>query len=422
MINGSLPDQILLLTWDLSNLSLEEFEELTQKTSIHEQRIREILDKNSSSGFFVLKTCQRIIFMTWSQVRQYRAIIKEIEKLLGTKITSRLLSFRGSNAFYHLANIASSLDSLVLGEPQILGQVRDAYKVAVDRKQLRPPLEFVIREAVRSAKKVFRETSLPKGKISFLSLLEDEISFLKSYQRPLHIALFGTGDMAKNTIALLKRVSSKIYLDVYTNRQELVVRKLHAENSLLSDRIFEDGEVRLLLVNQFYDRELPPYDAIFLATDRTAAFFTQKDVLRVKNSFQDPDKHLLIIDLGMPRNSDPNVAKIENVKLLQVSDLMERAKHAEKQRKQAIRHAKPIIYSQAVQLNRKLFIFLEQERILNFRRDLENALTKRKTQLLEVIDKDHQNSKLDRTLERVFHEILHISQKHFEKALMEGKP
>ena len=228
--------------------------------------------------------------------------------------------------------------------------------------------------------------------------------------------------MAKNTISLLKRISSKIYLDVYTNRQDLVMGKSHAENSLLTTRVFEDGQVRMLLVNQFYDRELPPYDAIFLATDRTAAFFTEKDVLRVRNSFQDPRKQLLIIDLGVPRNSDPNVAQIETVKLLQVSDLMERAKHSEEQRKQAIRHAKPIIYSQAIQLNRKLFIFLEQDRILNFRKDLEHALIRRKTQLLEIIEKNHQHSKLDKTLERVFHEILHISQKHFEKALMEGRP
>jgi glutamyl-tRNA reductase len=177
-----------------------------------------------------------------------------------------------------------------------------------------------------------------------------------------------------------------------------------------------------LLVSQFYDRELPPYDAVFLATDRAVAFFTKKDALRVVTRFQGRSKQLLIIDLGVPRNSDPNVSQVKNVKLLQVSDLLERAKHGEEQRKRAIRHAKPIIHAHASQLSRKLFVFLEQNRILSFRKDLENALTKRKIQLLEAIEKKHQNSQLDKTLDRVFHEIIHISQKHFERALMEGKP
>ncbi|HEY4703719.1 MAG TPA: glutamyl-tRNA reductase, partial [Streptosporangiaceae bacterium] len=126
------------------------------------------------AGTFVISTCNRVEI--YADVDRFHGSVAAICELLSQysgiptqELTGNLYVHYEERAVQHLLNVASGLDSMVVGEGQILGQVRDAYKAAVARKAVGPILHAVFPHALRVGKLVRERTGMDKGKLSVAS-------------------------------------------------------------------------------------------------------------------------------------------------------------------------------------------------------------------------------------------------------------
>jgi glutamyl-tRNA reductase len=213
-------------------------------------------------------------------------------------------------AIEHICNVASGLDSLVVGEAQILSQVRDAHNLARQRKLSGPIIAKLASKAcdtgreVRDSYPAFTNGSQNSVSLSVAKLVSD---YFGAGKRP-NILLVGSGKMIR--LALRSFDRDKL------GRIIVAARKKSSEG-IESHRFAELFELPRLLVEEHID-------AIVTATSSEDYIITDKE-LEPFAIAKTKDRHLLIVDMSVPRNVDPRVAQIfPNVRLLNLDDLKEK--------------------------------------------------------------------------------------------------
>lgn len=233
-------------------------------------------------------------------------------------------AFRGRAAFHHLAHMAASLDSLVVGEPQILGQVKASAQRSDETGLSSAGLRHVIGLVLRAAKAVRAQTELFKGKVSLVPLTEQLVAdHLAGNPRP-RAAVFGTGQIGARMIELLREYPG-VELHVVSRRLERareVAAPYGAQPHALADML----------------QQPPPgaFDVVALAMGTDAPILLAEDLARLAG-----DKRLLALDLAIPRNAEG--AGAANVRLVQMDDLSRLSEEAKRARSDEIDHATRIL-------------------------------------------------------------------------------
>jgi glutamyl-tRNA reductase len=236
-------------------------------------------------------------------------------------ITS-LVAFR---ALRHLYRVAGSLDSLVVGEAQILGQVKASLTQAQELGLAGPRMANIFADAFRVAKKVRRETPLGQYAVSMVNLLLETIdSHLEGRRNPT-IALIGVGPMS---VKLASHLKERGYANlVFANRTvskavELTTRFGGAAKSLTT---FLAGPTHA--------------DVVFTATGAHEPIFTCETMSGIASA----NGPLLMIDLAIPRDIDHAVASLDNVKVVDIAHFRAQAEENRRERFRAADSAERII-------------------------------------------------------------------------------
>ncbi len=214
---------------------------------------------------------------------------------------------RGSDVILHLLRLASSLESMIVGEDQILGQLQDAYNGARECGTVGPILRSVFEEAIHLGKEVRVKTGINKGAVSIgsaaINLLEEELGSLSSKQ----FIVIGTGELgALVAKALAARKVSAIF----------VVNRTYGRAVQLAELIRAQA-VRFEKLEEL----LGSVDGVVVATSAPHFLLTSQLVSRaVQNRAKG---RLLVLDLSQPRNVEKSVADIENVEVRNVDNLRE---------------------------------------------------------------------------------------------------
>lgn len=290
------------------------------------------IDPNLKGGV-VLTTCNRteIYFHLdkCSIEEGHGFILRNLQYFKGydeDKLQNHFYFHEGKNATDHLFRVVSGLDSMVMGEDQILGQVKNAFKLSLDNEQLDPVLLRMFNKAFEASKRVRTETTINQGAGSVSSaavmFCEKEIGRITDKT----IMLIGTGKTGE--LALLnfsKRGCKSIYV---TNRTFSKAEKIASK---YNGTAFEIENI---------EKYLPLCDIVLVATSSKKQLITAEMVNR---HIGQNNSQKLFIDLSVPRNISEKVGDLPNVKLNTVDDLKGIVAATSAKRKDAIQDAKGII-------------------------------------------------------------------------------
>ena len=210
---------------------------------------------------------------------------------------------QGADAVRHLFRVAASLDSLVLGEPQILGQVKAAFETARAAGTVGTYLNSTVPRALRAAKRVRTETSIGHGQVSVPSVAVDLAMQIFGHLRGRRVALVGSGEMAETVARLLKRSGAS--LDVVGRNQERVAEVAR----LIGGEARGWHELQSTLVEA---------DVVITSTSARTPVIDYEMLDRARKSRR--GRSLFLIDLAVPRDVQPRVDSIDGVFLYNVDD------------------------------------------------------------------------------------------------------
>jgi glutamyl-tRNA reductase len=229
--------------------------------------------------------------------------------LAADEVTPYLYGFEDRGAVEHLFRVVASLDSMILGEPQIQGQVKAAYERAAGagngRRVVGPLLSRLFQHALAVGGKVRSETHLGTGAASIPSAAAELARKIFGPLRGLNALVLGAGEMSELSLECLLGEGARG--TVVASRSEARARAL-AQRLGASFARFED-----------FARSLRTADIVVSATAAPHTVVTRELVLQSMPS--GPDHPLLIVDIALPRDVEPEVGQVPNVFLYQIDDL-----------------------------------------------------------------------------------------------------
>ncbi|MFV0379733.1 MAG: glutamyl-tRNA reductase [Anaerorhabdus sp.] len=260
-------------------------------TSSIKNNIQEDLYKLGIVESIVLSTCNRseIIIVSNNSKRDIELVKDILVKYSSSDLLSLVYSFSGLLAIKHLISVAVGLDSLIVGEDEILHQLKSAYESSKENGYCNKTLDLILRECLKFSKAVKSKYRFSENKLSVASLC---FSFLNKRYNTLSdkkILLIGTGEMGKLIIKYMKNEDiGSIYL---TNRT--MNKEKFAEIS--------DKRINVIEYHQRYDF-LDKVDIVISATSSLHTVIKSENV-------KDINPNILIIDLAVPRDVDKKLEK-----------------------------------------------------------------------------------------------------------------
>ena len=283
--------------------------EIRERLSVATEAIAEELTtlvRGSVSEGVLVSTCNRVEF--YAAANETSPAIAAVRRHLGERggeeIASLLYTHLGVDAIRHIFRVASSLDSMIVGEPQILGQVKAAYQSAETTGTMGPLLSRCFHHAFAVAKRVRSETGIAEGSVSVSSIAIELASKIFGDLRGRRALLVGAGKMSEAAAKSLAKRGARLFV---VNRS--------AERAAQLARAC-DGEARGY---ESLPSELTLADMVISSTASPRFVITQ-DLMRgvVKARKRKP---VFLIDIAVPRDVDPRCGQLPNVFLYDVDDL-----------------------------------------------------------------------------------------------------
>jgi glutamyl-tRNA reductase len=345
----------------------------------------------------ILSTCNRTeIYTVVNNVDVARqGIIDLLSQSCGAdavKFSQYLFAESDEDAVHHLFEVAAGLDSMVLGEPQILGQVTDAYEVALSQRAAGTVLSRLFTTAIHTGKRARTETSIGVNHASVSSVAASLAGELLGNLADRHVLLIGAGEMGAIAVrSLVKRGAQKITV---ANRTFEKASELAAEwgGKAITFQQMPEAMVRA--------------DIIITSTGAPHTILNKK--LLAPFVAQRIDRPLFIIDIAVPRDVAPDVAELPNVVLHDIDDLQGQADDNIEARKSEVPGVRKIVREQ-VDLFMQWYASLDVvSTITDLRQQIETVRQKELKLLFNRLDLDEREEELVKTMShRLVNKILH---------------
>ncbi|MBB83843.1 MAG: glutamyl-tRNA reductase [Deltaproteobacteria bacterium] len=239
----------------------------------------------------------------------------------------------GGQAVEHVFRVASAIDSMVVGEPQILGQVKDAYREATEAGVCGAVLARLFQRAFATAKRVKNETGISQRPVSVARVAVDLAKQIFERLDDKSALLIGAGDMIEAAL---------VALHDHGLGERRVANRTAANAQALADRF--GGSAHAL---DEIDRLLPDSDVVLTCVGGDEPILTRERVERSLVARR--GRPFFLIDIGVPRNVDPAVHEIDSAYLYDLDDLQEVAAANEEERRRESERAERIIYEEREQ-------------------------------------------------------------------------
>lgn len=292
--------------------------------------------KNSflQSEFVLLSTCNRVeLYCACKRAggligEDLSRFLSEFHSVKLEEFQEFLYVYEDEDAVRHLLTVSSSLDSMVVGEAQILGQVKESYRLACSVKSTGKVLNRLFHCAFATGKKIHTATLVSSGRVSVAGVAVELAMQLFADISSAKVVLIGAGEMGELLLQHLLQVGCK--------------------DITIINRSFERGQE---MANR-YGVAADKWDELaqrMTAANIAIASAASKDYLFSKSSFKEIMANrrrgeLLIIDIAVPRNFEPSVNKIDNVYLYSIDDLSAVAEQNRKAREDDIAKGMQIVY------------------------------------------------------------------------------
>ena len=273
---------------------------------------------------FVVSTCNRTEIYTTSQ--NYMAIAemycKSVE--IGLMDFMQYVNVKNNEeALKHLFRVSAGLESQILGDFEIIGQIKNAYNRFKKHKNFSNPyLERAINSAIQISKRIKNETGISNGAASVSYAAVHYILKTQKHISDKNILLLGVGEIGQNTVENLVK-------HVYQPKVKIANRSFEK-----AEKIAEKYKIPQIAFDDF-EEELKSTDILIVATGASQPIIQEKHFPNGKET--------LVIDLSIPNNVDKKVAENKAVKLVDVDELSHHIQETIEQRKKEIPKAEEII-------------------------------------------------------------------------------
>jgi glutamyl-tRNA reductase len=311
-----------------------------ERFAFPESTIPAALEKLRQGGIateaVILSTCNRVEIYAATE-RPEREAMEALRQFLLTHhgyteaLGDEIYAYGSTESVEHLFKVASGLDSMVLGETEILGQLKKAYDTALQHKQTGRLLNKAFQKAFNVAKQIRTETNIQRGSISVGSVAVELAQKLFSSLDEHPVMIIGAGETGEKTArALLSRgahsiiVSNRSHERAVALARELEGRAVH----------FEEWAAEFAHIDIVISSTAAPHYIL----DRSKL----EPLMKLRRN-----RPLLLIDIAVPRDIDPAVNFLENVYLYNIDDLQAIAEDYLRQRKEEIARCAAIIRQKA---------------------------------------------------------------------------
>jgi glutamyl-tRNA reductase len=291
----------------------------------------------------ILSTCHRVelygcIGESQSTIDVLRLQIGHALAIDPNRLNEHVYSLTGTSAARHLCRVAAGLESIVLGEPEILGQVNAARVSAEQARTSGPVLAAVFQSAIRAGRRARTETAISTNPASLSSLALGLAESILGDLRERRALIVGVGEMGRGALKdLRKRGVTKL---LFANRTRSTAESIAAQCG---------GTV-------FGFEELPAAlriaDIVICATSACSPILAARVVRdAIANR---PQKELVILDLAVPRNVEPVVATLPGARLFDVDDLQVRLDASLAERRREMPKVESIVEEELIALDREM--------------------------------------------------------------------
>ncbi|MGH7232242.1 MAG: glutamyl-tRNA reductase [Nitrospiraceae bacterium] len=311
--------------------------EVREKLAVPESRLGEALHRlcayRGVREGVLLSTCNRVeVYAVVDDVEAGYGRVQEFLAdthlaLSSEQLTPHLYWNTGDRAIGHLFRVAASLDSMVIGEPQILGQLKDAFEVALTHKASGVILNKLVQKAISVAKRVRTETKIAEAAVSVSYAAVELAKKIFSNLGEKTVLLVGAGEMAK--LAAQHLVNNGV------RRVMITTRDLHSAVDLA--KRFNGVPIPY----ESFRQEMAEADIVLCSTGASQYLIRTDDVQRVIR--QRMNRPIFLIDISVPRNIDPAVKEIDNAFLFDIDDLEMRVEQNREERRREAGKAERLV-------------------------------------------------------------------------------
>lgn len=307
-------------------------EQVALSTDEERELVRSLLEQGAAGEAFVVSTCNRVEIVATS-VDDSEAAVNRCLTVCRQALLSRCVAAKDSiyahtnvEAVRHLVKVASSLDSLVVGEAQILGQIKQGFERAKTLAAVGSVLQRLLVRVTRGAKRVRNETSIGVGQVSVPSIAVDLALQIFGDLRGRSGVLVGAGEMGQMVARLLRDAGASI---------KVVGREL-AKVGPVAESVGGSAHLMSDLPAVLVDAEI-----VVSSTSSTEHVITPQLLsTRLKKR---RGANLFLIDLAVPRDVDPKVGDLDGVFRYDVDDLSQVAQQSAQLRKREAEAAQLIV-------------------------------------------------------------------------------
>jgi glutamyl-tRNA reductase len=291
------------------------------RTLAHQPGVREAL---------ILSTCNRVEFLTWQDESSGTAnpgllrFLHEYFAVAADIVQPHLYEFREREAVRHLFRVASSLDSMVVGEPQILGQVKDSYSVARGVGAVSTTLEPLFQRAFSVAKRVRTETQIGSNSVSIASVAVDLARKIFGSLQGKTVLLVGAGKMSELAARhLIQQGATSILVANRTQEKAALIAGHIAEQ--ISQQIANDPSAiacstEVIPFDQLH-AQASRADIVITSTGAEGHIFDRADGQQFLSSRR--NRPMFFIDIAVPRDVDPKMNQVEGCFVYDIDDLQQ---------------------------------------------------------------------------------------------------
>ncbi|MDL2285553.1 glutamyl-tRNA reductase [Desulfovibrio sp. OttesenSCG-928-F07] len=288
----------------------------------------------------VLSTCNRVEILAVGNGDDLKEqVIRHWAEAKGKNaedLTPFVYAHKGEDAIKHLFTVASSLDSMVLGEPQILGQLKDAYKKALDLGATKTILNRLLHRAFYVAKRVRNETGVASSAVSISYAAVELAKRIFGDMSQYRAMLIGAGEMAELAATHLMNAGIKsVWVANRTHERAIELAAQYNGLAVPFENLFE---------------QLHEVDIVISSTGAPDAVIRARDMAGVMKKRK--NRPMFFIDIAVPRDIDPDVNGLDNIYLYDIDDLKEVVEENLAQRRDEAVKAHGIVAEETVEFLR----------------------------------------------------------------------
>jgi glutamyl-tRNA reductase len=310
--------------------------EVRERLAIPERKLPEALQQLMSvpgvNEALILSTCNRVEILahTSNGGTDLRHFLRRYFEVDPTPYEPHLYEFRQDEAVRHVFRVASSLDSMVVGEPQILGQVKEAYATARAAGTVQSHLDLLLTRAFAVAKRVRTETAVGSSSVSVASVAVELAGKIFGSLEGKHVCLVGAGKMSELAARhLVAQGAGPVFVANRTYERACTLAEHFGGQAIRFDALYDHCERA---------------DIVITSTGAPVAIFRREHGERFLAKRK--NRPMFFIDIAVPRDVDPEMNKLDGIFVYDIDDLQESVSSHVESRKKEAEHAESIIQTE----------------------------------------------------------------------------